>query len=285
MGRTQSPMSRVTGVVSLLSLLIGITFADIHQAIKGNDLKGVKAAVKAGELNLKSATHHTPLMAAVLADDRSEIAEYLISAGANRSISDSPDGINANGYAPIHAAGFKGRSVIMAALVEAGGDANQKHMDGFTPLHRALWGTTAEHADTVEVLVEKCGKICAGTAADDEDSSWQIALDGKNPESITIMKAYLTKHKLSMKLKTVKPQTAEEIEYEKIFKNPEFIGVVQRIVGEFKIKQGSLPAMLMSLAQTPEGLQSMKDPSKLETALRLWVKTAAPEHFEDKDEV
>ena len=58
-------------------------------------------------------------------------------------------------------------------LIDHGLDPNDRHKDGFTPLHRACWGDTPRHTNTVRVLLE------AGVPADQKSS------DGKTPLQLT----------------------------------------------------------------------------------------------------
>lgn len=39
-------------------------------------------------------------------------------------------------------------------MVEAHVDITVKHSDGYSPLHRACWGSDQRHTDTVEVFLE-----------------------------------------------------------------------------------------------------------------------------------
>mmetsp|Transcript_8339 Transcript_8339/g.9701 ORF Transcript_8339/g.9701 Transcript_8339/m.9701 type:complete len:197 (+) Transcript_8339:72-662(+) len=89
----------------------------------------------------------TPLMASVLQGQENAVI-MLLDKGADTSIPER------DGYTPVHGAGFQGRASIMKILVQqAGMDPNDMHPDGFTPLHRACWGATPRHADTVKMLL------------------------------------------------------------------------------------------------------------------------------------
>ena len=54
----------------------------------------------------------------------------------------------------MHGAGFQGRWKVAQTLLKAGLDTSDRHMDGYTPLHRACWGTRKGHTQTVRVLLD-----------------------------------------------------------------------------------------------------------------------------------
>lgn len=51
-----------------------------------------------------------------------------------------------------------GRSKVAEAAIKAGVPASDKHPDGYLPIHRACWGRSKHHAQTVRVLVRKGGE-------------------------------------------------------------------------------------------------------------------------------
>jgi ankyrin repeat protein len=53
----------------------------------------------------------------------------------------------------MHGAGFQGRSEIAQILIDHGLNPSDRHDDGFTPIHRACWGSSPNHLKTVQVLI------------------------------------------------------------------------------------------------------------------------------------
>eukprot|EP00462_Mataza_sp_D1_P020207 CAMPEP_0175138470 /NCGR_PEP_ID=MMETSP0087-20121206/10369_1 /TAXON_ID=136419 /ORGANISM="Unknown Unknown, Strain D1" /LENGTH=194 /DNA_ID=CAMNT_0016421381 /DNA_START=18 /DNA_END=602 /DNA_ORIENTATION=+ len=128
---------------------------ELHQAIYGRsdddpeDVEKVKELLaKGADLNGKHPdSGQTPVMAATLGG-RLEILKYLMSQGADPSIGEMM------GYTPMHGVGFQGRWEVGEYLItEHNLDPNDFHEDGFAPLHRACWGETERHTETVKMLL------------------------------------------------------------------------------------------------------------------------------------
>ena len=49
------------------------------------------------------------------------------------------------GYNPIHGVAFQGRADATTVLIQHGVPVDDAHEDGYTPLHRTVWGMTATH--------------------------------------------------------------------------------------------------------------------------------------------
>ena len=95
----------------------------------------------------------TPLMMSVLRG-REEVVRLLLAVPqVDATIPEK------EGYTPFHGAGFQGRAEIARLLLKDSRqlDPEDKHSDGFQPLHRACWGQEPRHAETVAVLVEEGG--------------------------------------------------------------------------------------------------------------------------------
>ena len=58
-----------------------------------------------------------------------------------------------DGYTALHAAAFQGRATVARMLLDHGFAVDDRHADGYTPLHRALWGRERRHVDTARVLI------------------------------------------------------------------------------------------------------------------------------------
>lgn len=121
-----------------------------------------------GANTLQGAGGQTPLMMAVL-QGKVEMVKVALAADADTTIGEN------DGYTAVHGASFQGRPKIMEMLIAHGLDPNDKvrragrlewnpaasppllslwltvfgaaqHNDGFTPIHRATWGTTPGHS-------------------------------------------------------------------------------------------------------------------------------------------
>ena len=88
------------------------------------------------DLNYRSHKHHmeTPLMAAIIHENYL-VVEYLLHAGVDTTLNAR------HGRTPMHAAAELGFADILELLIEHGvGDVNERHDDGYRPLHRAVLG-------------------------------------------------------------------------------------------------------------------------------------------------
>eukprot|EP01006_Ploeotia_vitrea_P006657 TRINITY_DN14290_c0_g1_i1.p1 TRINITY_DN14290_c0_g1~~TRINITY_DN14290_c0_g1_i1.p1 ORF type:complete len:211 (+),score=23.78 TRINITY_DN14290_c0_g1_i1:25-633(+) len=154
-------------VVLLVALfeccLAGIDY-DLFEAARTNNVEDAKKAVEAGaNVNARGEGGRTPLMAAVL-EGSEDMVDYLLQNNkVDASIGEE------NGYTPMHGAGFQGRANIARKLIEFGLDANPLHEDGYRPIHRACWGGTEQHTDTVKVFLEE-GKVDPNTLGEKGDS-------------------------------------------------------------------------------------------------------------------
>ena len=50
-----------------------------------------------------------------------------------------------------HGAAYSGHAKVAKLLIEHGLKQDELHEDGFSPFHRACWGTTPGHAATISV--------------------------------------------------------------------------------------------------------------------------------------
>jgi len=132
----------------------GLHGMSTFQAIVNNDMSALKDLLILDKKSLNSMegcppdSGQTPLMFSVLSGNF-EAVKVLMDAGADPTIGE------AQGYTPMHGAGFQGRAEIAELLIHAYKlDPSDMHSDGFTPLHRACWGGEQRHTDTVRVLLE-----------------------------------------------------------------------------------------------------------------------------------
>ena len=103
------------------------------------------------ELNAQEeGTDQTPLMAASLAG-RNLIVDKLLSLGADPHITER------DGYNPPHGVAFQGRPEAARALIKHNVPMDVPHGDGFSPLHRTVWGGRRNHLLTARVLVKEGG--------------------------------------------------------------------------------------------------------------------------------
>ena len=87
------------------------------------------------------------LMAACLAGKHKTV-KTLLAAGADWRVGEK------DGYTCMHGAGFQGHAKVVATALAAGVPVRgNPHEDGFLPIHRACWGDSKGHADTVRMMV------------------------------------------------------------------------------------------------------------------------------------
>jgi len=149
---------------------------EVFAAIRGGKENDVKRILEENAESLESfinqqdpASGQTPLMMAVLMG-KEEVVRMLLKLPVVDATIPEKDG-----YTPFHGAGFQGRASIARMLIKdsRGLDPNDRHKDGFQPIHRACWGMEARHAETVKVLVEEGGV------------PWDSKGKGKTPLQIT----------------------------------------------------------------------------------------------------
>jgi len=149
---------------------------EVFAAIRGGKENYVKRILEENSESLESfinqqdpASGQTPLMMAVLMGKEEVVRMLLKLPVVDASIPEK------DGYTPFHGAGFQGRASIARMLIKdsRGLDPNDRHKDGFQPIHRACWGMEARHAETVKVLVEEGGV------------PWDSKGKGKTPLQIT----------------------------------------------------------------------------------------------------
>jgi len=116
-----------------------------------NDVNGVQSALDQGaNVNVQDpASRQTPLMGAILRG-HTPVVKYLLQSRRDMVDVTIPE---KDGYTAAHGAAFQGRPDIMHLLIQAGINVKDDfHRDGYAPLHRACWGNTARHTETLRVL-------------------------------------------------------------------------------------------------------------------------------------
>lgn len=127
-------------------------FERLVLAARHEDVKAMKKLLEKHDdiLNMRHPeTGQTVLMTSTLSGKTKSVEYLLTTAGADPSIAEK------DGYTPPHGAGFQGRVDAMRILHRFGLDVMEPHDgDGFTPFHRACWGNTLGHTDTVRYLLD-----------------------------------------------------------------------------------------------------------------------------------
>ena len=141
-------------LLSLLHSAFSEPIDEVFAAIRGGKENDVKRILEENAESLDSfinqqdpASGQTPLMMAVLMGKEEVVRMLLKLPVVDASIPEK------DGYTPFHGAGFQGRASIARMLIKdsRGLDPNDRHKDGFQPIHRACWGMEARHAETVKV--------------------------------------------------------------------------------------------------------------------------------------
>lgn len=121
----------------------------------------------------------SPLLAATLLGHH-HIVRVLLERGADPTIAEK------DGYTVWHAAAFQGRTEVLRVLheLEVPGYAPSES-DGYSPLHRAAWGSSPGHVEAVKFLIGPAGRPCNVVAADGQ-TPLQMAV---HKDTITALKA------------------------------------------------------------------------------------------------
>lgn len=118
-------------------------------ASAGSSLEVSRALTAGAEIDAiaDSEGGRSALMAACLAGKHKTV-KTLLAAGADWRVGEK------DGYTCMHGAGFQGHAKVVATALAAGVPVRgNPHEDGFLPIHRACWGDSKGHADTVRVMV------------------------------------------------------------------------------------------------------------------------------------
>ncbi|HPF16804.1 MAG TPA: ankyrin repeat domain-containing protein [Thermotogota bacterium] len=157
-------MKRNILLLSLIIILVALTFGSVFQLVTEKNLEGIKAAVQSGEdidaVNEYDQKNQTPLLRAIsygyMDPAYVEIAKYLIEQGAQLAHQDS------DGFTALHYAAKNGHLEVVKMLVERGADLNvypdeSKFYRGETPLNSACSYSNAndKNLEVVQYLVEK----------------------------------------------------------------------------------------------------------------------------------
>lgn len=100
-----------------------------------------------------------PLVAAALRG-HVRVVRLLLERGADPAV------VEKDGFTVWHAAAYQGRGDVLELLHAQDVPGYGPAADGFTPLHRAVWGTSLRHARAVELLTGPIGRACDEPAAD-----------------------------------------------------------------------------------------------------------------------
>ena len=176
-------MRLVLLLVSALSIMAApaVNRAALMTAVAADDADGVRIALIANPQALNSqdeATGRTALMSAALGGMASA-AHALVAAGADWTVAEK------DGYTPLHGAGFQGRANVVKVLMEAA-VPHEAHSDGFSPIHRACWGTTDRHAQAVKAFIDHGVSVDLLTAHG--VSPFQLAMKSGNDATIAVIK-------------------------------------------------------------------------------------------------
>jgi ankyrin repeat protein len=170
-------------LVSALSVIAApaVDRAALMSAVSADDADAIHQALKANPDALNSqdeATGRTALMSAALGG-MARAAATLVAAGADWNIPEN------DGYTPLHGAGFQGHAGVVNVLMSAG-VPHELHSDGFGPIHRACWGTTARHAEAVQAFITHGVSVDLPTAQG--VSPFQLAAKAGNEATISVIK-------------------------------------------------------------------------------------------------
>ena len=121
----------------------------IYRAVMKNDAEAIDrvVALPGMDINIRGPEGQTPLFFAVM-KGKTKAVKQLLKHGADAYM------VQEQGFGPLDAAGFAGRPASAKLLLAHGLDPRQTRQDGFNPFHRAIWGNSAAHTETVKVFLE-----------------------------------------------------------------------------------------------------------------------------------
>ncbi len=130
-------------------------FSDVHIAAYFGDLDKVNRFLSdGGHVDARGPSGFT-LLHCALCGDHKELAQYLITKGANVNATDSP------GWPPLHFIGDTGASEEMIELLlDNGADVNLRDKQGRIALH---WAAAAGHKPIVVMLIDRGSDVNART--------------------------------------------------------------------------------------------------------------------------
>ena len=120
----------------------------LNAAVTAGDANGAEEALSRGAsvdafISVAKAEPHTALMHCSL-HGFLDVAWVVLAHGADIDL-----GTRDTLYRPIDGAAFQGQAAMVELLLGHGADPLHRHADGFVALHRACWGTKAEHTEAV----------------------------------------------------------------------------------------------------------------------------------------
>lgn len=150
---------------------------EFYEAVEDEDVEGVEAALKRGAnvnvlIPASGGDMQTALMYSSLLGFE-EVVDVLLQHDA-----DFNRGLVQAEFTPLHGAAFQGHPGVVKSLLDAGADPLHRHKDGFVAMHRACWGTTPKHTESVLRFLEH-GVDVLTDAVDPNESPQFDEQDGK----------------------------------------------------------------------------------------------------------
>jgi hypothetical protein len=194
----------------------------IHQAVRDNDLNGLKKEVESGvDVDLRVGTGSTPLLRASQFGQL-EMVKYLIANGAD---------INAQNVfgTPLVVASRNGHLEIVKYLIANGADINAKNGVGYTPL---MWASKSGNLETVKYLIGEGVDI--DTKSKDGSTALIIASGHGNLEIVK----YLRSKGADIDIKDSEGKTA--LDYARINNDKHLVDYFQNELPNIQKKQEEL---------------------------------------------
>ena len=168
----------------------GTPDAELAKAVEAEDVEGVKAALSAGAtVDVMMPGEGGDMMTALMYSSLvgfEKGAELLLQHGA-----DLTAGLAQAEYTPLHGAAFQGRPGIIKLLLAAGADPLHRHADGFIPMHRACWGNTPKHTESVLAFLEHGVDVSIDAENPDGDGSLTpLEMAATNPMTTALIQEW-----------------------------------------------------------------------------------------------
>ena len=122
---------------------------ELAEAVEDGNIYDMEAAISKGaNINMwieEDGEFKTPLMHATLNGNLDPPERLAMVKALLKHNPDKSKGTKNSEFSALHGASYAGFADITRVLLAAGFDPNERHKDGFIPMHRACWGNQPNH--------------------------------------------------------------------------------------------------------------------------------------------
>ena len=161
------------------------TLEELFALVEQNNAEALKPHLAPDNVNLINPATHMSLLMTAATLNHVDTIKALILKNADPLLPTS----DAHKLRPIDGAAFKGHAEVVRILIALELPCNAPGIDGLRPLHRAAWGPTPGHTQTVEHLLSKCPGVKVDVETGSGATALHFAVRAKeaNPSMITLL--------------------------------------------------------------------------------------------------